>query len=84
MDVEVDPVLDAVVDDRADVHRPGRRPRIGARLRPEPELVHRRGDRRDVGRVGLGPEVDDPLAGQARDRRAADVLDVEVRPGASR
>ena len=77
--MEVDPVLLAVVDDRPDVHRPGRRPRIRAGLRPEPEPEQGLGDRRNVGRVRLGPEIDDPLAGQARHSGTADVLDDEVR-----
>ena len=81
MNMEVDPILDTVLDDRPDMHRPGRRPRIGAGLRPEPERVHRARDVGNVGWIGLGPEVDDPLPGQARDRCAPDVLDLEVRPG---
>ena len=75
-DVAVDAERGAATDQRADQHRPAGRPRIGARLRPEPEfLQHRRHDR-DVGRRRGDRQVHDALAGQPGNRRAADVLDV--------
>ena len=77
-DVAVDAERRAVTDQRADEHRSARRPGIGSRLRTEPQLAQEIGHRRHVvGRRGDG-EVDDALAGQTRDRGAADVLDDEV------
>jgi hypothetical protein len=75
----MDPVFRAGMDDRADVHRPGRRPWIRAGLRSEADLVHRLGDRRDLCGIGLCSEVHDALARQAGHRRAADVLDPQLR-----
>jgi hypothetical protein len=46
----------------------------------EAKVVEDRHDRRNVAGLGLDREVDDALAGQARDRRAADVLDRQVGP----
>ena len=82
LDVEMDAEFVAVVQDRADEHRPGRRPRIRARLVLESEVVEEGDDRRDVRRRRLDREVHDALAGQGRDGGAADVLDMEV--GAAR
>jgi hypothetical protein len=77
MEVELERVI--VDDDRADEHRPRRGPWVGARLRTEAQVGHLGDDAGDgLGRRGDG-EVDHALAGQARHRRAADVLDDEVR-----
>ena len=83
LDVEVDPELVAAELDGTDEHRAGRRPGIGPRLRPEAEGVERLDDAGDLARLDLDREVHDPLAGQARDRGAPDVLDDEVRSPAA-
>ena len=65
--------------DGADQHRPRWRPRIRSGLRPEAELEKQRGDDWNVIGRGRDREIDDALAGQAGNGRAADVLDDEVR-----
>ena len=62
-DVAVD-VEDRAFDlDRADEHRPGRRPRIGARLGSEAEVVQVDGDPGISSGCALDPQVEDALAG---------------------
>ena len=77
-DVAVDAERGPVSHQRADQHRAAWRPRVGTRLRTEPELAEQRGHVGDVVRCRRDREIDDALARQARDRRAADVLDDEI------
>jgi len=77
--MEVDPELLALDHDRPDQHRASGRPRIGARLGLKSELVEEPRDPRDLGRLDLDGQVHDALAGEARNRGAADVLDDQIR-----
>jgi len=80
LDVEVDPELVAIELDGTDEHRAGRGPGIGTRLWAEAEPVQEVDDGGDLPGLDLDREVHDPLAGQARDGCAPDMLDEEVLP----
>ncbi len=80
LDVAVDPQRQPVDRHGAHQHGSGRRERVRARLGLEAKGEQGLHDRRDGSRVRRDRQVHDPLAGQAGNRRAPDVLDDEIRP----
>ncbi len=79
LNVEVDPELVAVQRHRAHEHRARRRPRVRPGLRLESEPGQHLHDPGDFGGLHLDGQVHDPLARQAGNRGAPDVLHGKVR-----